>query len=91
LDHRTFLQWMSRWNSRRMSQGLRVLVLTAAAKPATVTNAPSPPATAENAGTAKRVVRVVGPPCLSQSALQAQSESLRRNPCPYLAENAGTD
>src|SRR5262249_46829189 len=26
LDHRTFLQWMSRWNSRRMSQGLRVLV-----------------------------------------------------------------
>ena len=27
LDHCTFLQWMSRWNSRRMSQGLRVLVL----------------------------------------------------------------
>jgi hypothetical protein len=26
LDHRMFLQWMSRWNSRRMSQGLRVLV-----------------------------------------------------------------
>src|SRR5262249_28224250 len=26
LDHCTFLQWMSRWNSRRMSQGLRVLV-----------------------------------------------------------------
>ena len=23
---RTFLQWMSRWNSRRMSQGLRVFV-----------------------------------------------------------------
>src|SRR5262249_22699671 len=29
LDHRTFLQWMSRWNSRRISQGLRVLVLYA--------------------------------------------------------------
>ena len=26
LNHRTFLQWMSRWNSRRMSQGRRVLV-----------------------------------------------------------------
>src|SRR6516225_2511513 len=26
LDRCTFLQWMSRWNSRRMSQGLRVLV-----------------------------------------------------------------
>jgi hypothetical protein len=27
LDDRRFLEWMSRWNSRRMSQGLRVLVL----------------------------------------------------------------
>src|SRR5262249_34980240 len=32
LDHCTFLQWMSRWNSRRMSQGLRVLVLVDRAK-----------------------------------------------------------
>ena len=48
----------------------------ATAKPAAATNTPSQAATADTADAAKRVVRVVGPPFLSQSALQElQSQS----------------
>jgi len=49
------------------------VVPAAAAKPAAATNSPSQAAATDAGGAAKRV-RVVGPPFLSQSALQSQSE-----------------
>jgi Protein of unknown function (DUF2865) len=50
-------------------------VSAAAGQPGAVANAPSPTATAGAASTAKRVVRTVGLPFLSQSSLQPSSAS----------------